>query len=62
MALVSLDRGVGAVGWCGPVVVPPLRGDEVERPGLMAMIQADAGVVEMPGLWGAGVWEGQIFT
>jgi WD40 repeat protein len=49
----------GAVGR-GPVVVPPLRGDEVARPGLMealvgAVTRAGAGVVGMTtGLWGAG--------
>jgi hypothetical protein len=38
-ALVRPDRGAVEVvaGWRGRVAVPPLRGDEVERPGLMAI-------------------------
>jgi len=51
----------GATAWRGPVwVVPPLRGDEVARPGLMeqlmaAVMRAGVGAVGMTtGLWGAG--------
>jgi hypothetical protein len=55
----ALSGGTG--GWRGPVfVVPPLRGDEIARPGLMEQLVATvtrpgAGVVGMTtGLWGAG--------
>ncbi|MDQ4034013.1 MAG: NB-ARC domain-containing protein [Actinomycetota bacterium] len=54
-ALVKLDRFRGPVA-----AVPPLRGDEVERPGLMAqlveaVIHPEASAVGMTtGLWGAG--------
>jgi NB-ARC domain-containing protein len=55
----ALSGGTG--GWRGPVfVVPPLRGDEIARPGLMeklvaAVTRPGAGVVGMTtGLWGAG--------
>jgi hypothetical protein len=51
----------GAAGWWGPVfAVPPLRGDEVARPGLMenlveAVTRPGASAVGMTtGLWGAG--------
>jgi NB-ARC domain/Domain of unknown function (DUF4062)/WD domain, G-beta repeat len=51
----------GAAGWRGPVfVVPPLRGDEVDRPWLMADLVGEvrrprASVVGLArGLWGAG--------
>jgi hypothetical protein len=62
-ALVMLDRGGadGAVVRRGPVfAVPPLRGDEVDRPGLMrdladAVTRSGVSAVEMStGLWGAG--------
>jgi uncharacterized protein DUF4062/NB-ARC domain-containing protein len=60
-ALVNLDRVGSSVGWQGPVVaVPPLRGDEVARRGLMeqlvgAVTRPDVGAVGMTtGLWGAG--------
>jgi WD40 repeat protein len=61
-ALVQADRGRSdGGGGRGPVfVVPPLRGDEVARPGLMkdlvdAVTRPGAGAVEMTtGLWGAG--------
>jgi NB-ARC domain/Domain of unknown function (DUF4062) len=61
-ALVTLDHGrADATGWRGPVfAVPPLRGDEVVRSGLMedlvaAVTRPGAGSVEMTtGLWGAG--------
>ena len=61
-ALVTLDHGAGdAGGWRGPVwAVPPLRGDEVARPGLMedlvaAVTRPGASAVGMTtGLWGAG--------
>jgi WD40 repeat protein len=61
-ALVQLDRGASDVSrWRGPVfAVPPLRGDEVARPGLMedlvaAVMRPGAGAVGMTtGLWGAG--------
>jgi uncharacterized protein DUF4062/NB-ARC domain-containing protein len=63
-ALVTLDHS-GAISegsrWRGPVwAVPPLRGDEVARPGLMdnlvaAVTRPGAGAVGMTtGLWGAG--------
>ena len=59
---MTLTRGVSEVrGWRGPVfAVPPLRGDEVARPGLMedlvaAVRRPGAGTVGMTtGLWGAG--------
>jgi WD40 repeat protein len=61
-ALVPPDHGAGDVrGWRGPVwAVPPLRGDEVARPGLMedlvaAVTRPGASAVGMTtGLWGAG--------
>jgi hypothetical protein len=62
-ALMTLDRGGadGSVGWRVPVfAVPPLRGDEVARPGLMtellgAVIQPGTSAVGITtGLWGAG--------
>jgi Domain of unknown function (DUF4062) len=61
-ALVTLDHGAGEIRrWRGPVwAVPPLRGDEVARPGLMeelvaAVTRPGAGTVGMTtGLWGAG--------
>jgi WD40 repeat protein len=60
-ALVSLERTDGMAGWRGPVfAVPPLRGDEVARPGLMAeLVEAvtwpgAAAVGMTTGLWGAG--------
>ena len=61
-ALVTLDQGASSArGWRGPVwAVPPLRGDEVDRPGLMeelvaAVTRPGAGTVGMTtGLWGAG--------
>jgi hypothetical protein len=53
--------GAGGRRWRGPMwTVPPLRGDEVARPELMAQLVAavtrpEAGAVEMTtGLWGAG--------
>ncbi len=61
-ALVTLGYGVGDVrGWRGPVfAVPPLRGDEVARPGLMEDLVAAvtrpgvSAVGVTTGLWGAG--------
>ena len=61
-ALVTPNHGEGdASGWRGPVfAVPPLRGDEVARPGLMedlvaAVTRPGVSVVGMTtGLWGAG--------
>jgi hypothetical protein len=61
-ALVVLDHGVSdSSGWRGPVfAVPPLRGDEVARPGLMedlvaAVTRPAASAVGITtGLWGAG--------
>jgi WD40 repeat protein len=61
-ALVNPDRGVSDLsGWRGPAfAVPPLRGDEVARPGLMeglveAVTRPGGSVVGMTtGLWGAG--------
>jgi WD40 repeat protein len=60
-ALITLDRSLAddASGWWGPVfAVPPLRGDEVARPGLMEDLVAAVtrpGAVRMTtGLWGAG--------
>jgi hypothetical protein len=61
-ALVTLDHGVGdAGGWRGPVwAVPPLRGDEVTRSGVMedlvaAVTRPGADMVGMTtALWGAG--------
>ncbi|MGH3935333.1 MAG: NB-ARC domain-containing protein [Pseudonocardiaceae bacterium] len=62
-ALVRLDRSRAddSSGWRGPVfAVPPLRGDEVARPGLMedlvvAVTRPGAGAVGVAtGLWGAG--------
>ena len=61
-ALATPDHGVGRCrGWRGPVfAVPPLRGDEVARPGLMeelvtAVTRPGAGAVGMTtALWGAG--------
>jgi len=61
-ALVPHDHGAGDVSeWRGPVwAVPPLRGDEVARPGLMedlvaAVTRPGASAVGMTtGLWGAG--------
>jgi hypothetical protein len=61
-ALVTSDHGVGDHRrWRGPVfAVPPLRGGEVARPGLMvdlvaAVTRSGAGAVGMTtGLWGAG--------
>ena len=55
------DRGSDGSGWRGPVfAVPPLRGDEIARPGLMedlvaAVTRPGASAVGMTtGLWGAG--------
>jgi hypothetical protein len=64
-ALVTLDRAADAVGWLAPVfAVPPLRGDEVARPRLMAeLVEAVTrpGITAVgmtTGLWGAGgFWE-----
>ena len=60
-ALVTLGYGAGARGWRGPVfAVPPLRGDEVARPGLMedlvaAVTRPGVSAVGMTtGLWGTG--------
>jgi WD40 repeat protein len=62
-ALATLEGGdaESSVGWRGPVfAVPPLRGDEVARPDLMAELmgavtQPAASAVGMTtGLWGAG--------
>jgi hypothetical protein len=61
-ALVTPGHGAGgAGGWRGPVwAVPPLRGDEVARPGLMedlvaAVTRPGAGAVGVTtALWGAG--------
>jgi hypothetical protein len=60
-ALVGLDRDVESARSRDPVfAVPPLRGDEVARPGLMdelvaAVMGPGGGVVGMTaGLWGAG--------
>jgi hypothetical protein len=60
-ALVTLGRAAGTVGWSAPVfAVPPLRGDEVTRPKLMAELvkavtQPGIAAVGMTtGLWGAG--------
>jgi WD40 repeat protein len=60
-ALVTLDRAADAVGWLAPVfAVPPLRGDEVARPRLMAeLVEAVTrpGITAVgmtTGLWGAG--------
>jgi WD40 repeat protein len=62
-ALIALNRAGAdnAKGWRGPVfAVPPLRGNEVARPGLMndlvkAVTQPGAGAVGLTtGLWGAG--------
>ncbi|MCA1693604.1 MAG: DUF4062 domain-containing protein [Actinobacteria bacterium] len=62
-ALVQPSHGGsgGTAGWRGPVfAVPPLRGDEVARPGLMeelvrAVTRPEASAVGMTtGLWGAG--------
>ncbi len=62
-ALVQLGHGgfCGIARWRGPVfAVPPLRGDEVVRTGLMkdlvwAVTRSGAGAVGMTtGLWGAG--------
>jgi hypothetical protein len=62
-ALATPDHGgvSDATGWRWPVwAVPPLRGDEVARPGLMedlmaAVMRPGVGVVGLTtGLWGAG--------
>ncbi len=59
-ALVPHDHGTGDAGGWPVWAVPPLRGDEVARPGLMedligAVTRPGAGAVGVTtGLWGAG--------